>query len=122
MLLARTALGILAGAPTPGRLGPALGAAVLRWQAIAGTAAAAPVPAPRSAPTAATAPAGGLSSRELEVLARIAAGDSNKLIARAFDISPHTVKHHVANILDKLDLRSRGQAAAWYRDHGAARA
>jgi LuxR family maltose regulon positive regulatory protein len=67
----------------------------------------------------ARAPAGsgaaeGLTARELEVLARIAAGDSNKLIARAFDLSPHTVKRHVANILDKLDLRSRGQAAAWY--------
>jgi ATP/maltotriose-dependent transcriptional regulator MalT len=44
----------------------------------------------------------------------IAAGDSNKLIARAFDLSPHTVKRHVANILDKLAVQSRGQAAAWY--------
>lgn len=43
-----------------------------------------------------------------------AAGDSNKLIARAFDLSPHTVKRHVANILDKLDAGSRTQAAAWY--------
>jgi LuxR family maltose regulon positive regulatory protein len=60
-----------------------------------------------------------LSSRELEVLERIAAGDSNKLIARAFDLSTHTVKRHVANILDKLDLNSRGQAAAWYRAHAA---
>jgi LuxR family maltose regulon positive regulatory protein len=56
-----------------------------------------------------------LSERELAVLARISAGDSNKLIARAFDLSPHTVKRHVANILTKLDLASRGQAAAWYR-------
>ncbi|MES2717699.1 MAG: LuxR C-terminal-related transcriptional regulator [Pseudomonadota bacterium] len=60
-----------------------------------------------------------LSPREVEVLARIAAGDSNKLIARAFDLSPHTVKRHVANILDKLALASRGQAAAWYRGAGA---
>jgi LuxR family maltose regulon positive regulatory protein len=58
-------------------------------------------------------PLGGLSPREFEVLQRIAAGDSNKLIARAFDLSPHTVKRHVANILDKLGLQSRGQAAAW---------
>jgi LuxR family maltose regulon positive regulatory protein len=58
-----------------------------------------------------------LSERELEVLQRIAAGDSNKLIARAFDLSPHTVKRHVANVLDKLGLSSRGQAAAWYREH-----
>ena len=51
------------------------------------------------------------------MLERLAAGDSNKLIARAFDISPHTVKRHVANILDKLDLDSRNQAGAWLRAH-----
>ncbi|HET7792804.1 MAG TPA: LuxR C-terminal-related transcriptional regulator [Rhizobacter sp.] len=62
-----------------------------------------------------------LSERELEVLERIAAGDSNKLIARAFDLSPHTVKRHVANVLDKLGLASRGQAAAWYREHAGPR-
>ena len=59
-----------------------------------------------------------LSSREREVLERIAAGDSNKVIARLLDISPHTVKRHVGNILDKLALASRGQAAAWLREHG----
>ena len=58
-----------------------------------------------------------LSVREREVLERIAAGDSNKLIARLLDISPHTVKRHVGNILDKLGLVSRGQAAAWLREH-----
>jgi LuxR family maltose regulon positive regulatory protein len=62
--------------------------------------------------------AAGLSPRETEVLARMAAGDSNKLIARAFDLSPHTVKRHVANILDKLGVQTRGQAAAWYRQQG----
>ena len=61
--------------------------------------------------------AAGLTARELEILARIAAGESNKLIARAFDLSLHTVKRHVANILDKLALSTRGQAAAWYRDN-----
>lgn len=70
----------------------------------------------RAAPAAPQARAVPLTEREIEVLARIAAGDSNKLIARAFDLSPHTVKRHVANILDKLGLASRGQAAAWYRD------
>ena len=49
-----------------------------------------------------------------DLLERIAAGDSNKLIARAFDLSLHTVKRHVANILDKLALSSRGEAAAWH--------
>ncbi|MGZ5214659.1 MAG: hypothetical protein ACXWKD_00140 [Caldimonas sp.] len=34
-------------------------------------------------------------------------------------MSPHTVKRHVANILDKLVLQSRGQAAAWYRENAA---
>jgi len=55
-----------------------------------------------------------LTGREVEVLERIAAGDSNKLIARALELSPFTVKRHVANILDKLALTSRGQAAAWF--------
>jgi len=66
--------------------------------------------------TARAAPADALlSAREREVLERIAAGDSNKIIARVLDISPHTVKRHVANILDKLGLASRGQASAWLR-------
>lgn len=68
-------------------------------------------------------PAGGaglaaLSEREREVLERMAAGDSNKLIARAFDLSPHTVKRHVANILGKLAVDTRGQAAARWREQG----
>ncbi len=60
----------------------------------------------------------GLTEREREVLARMAAGDSNKLIARRFDLSPHTVKRHVANILDKLGVDTRGQAAARWRESG----
>lgn len=55
-----------------------------------------------------------LSARELEVLELMSRGQSNKLIARTLDISPHTVKRHVANILDKLVLQSRGEAAAWW--------
>ena len=54
-----------------------------------------------------------LSERECDVLRLIAAGHSNKMIARALGVSPHTVKRHVANILDKLGARSRSQAAAW---------
>ena len=67
-----------------------------------------------AAPAPLDSPAG-LSPREAEVLERVAAGDSNKLIARALELSPHTVKRHVANILDKLGLQTRGQAAAWLR-------
>jgi DNA-binding NarL/FixJ family response regulator len=67
-----------------------------------------------SSPPLPTAPAAcALSQREREVLQRIAAGDSNKMIARALSLSPHTVKRHVANILDKLGARTRSQAAVW---------
>lgn len=57
-----------------------------------------------------------LTLREREILQRIAAGDTNKLIARAFDLSPHTVKRHVANILDKLGVASRAEAARTYQN------
>jgi LuxR family maltose regulon positive regulatory protein len=67
--------------------------------------------------TVATQQGADLSARELEVLALLAEGQSNKLIARALDLSPHTVKRHVARILDRLDLASRMQAANWYRAH-----
>ncbi|WP_374435071.1 LuxR C-terminal-related transcriptional regulator [Inhella sp.] len=80
--------------------------------------AALPAPAVPTAPATARAPAAGLSEREREVLGLLAQGHSNKLIARELGLSPYTVKRHVANLLDKLDLRSRGQAAAWHRDHG----
>lgn len=63
-----------------------------------------------ASPAAGTA----LSAREIEVLELMSRGQSNKVIARTLDISPHTVKRHVANILDKLVLQSRGEAAAWW--------
>ncbi|WP_234413580.1 LuxR C-terminal-related transcriptional regulator [Ideonella sp. A 288] len=119
VLLARQALGVLAEAAAAGRLGAALGATVLAWRGLVQAAARREGATVVDACDGSGGSIGGLSSREIDVLQRIAAGDSNKLIARAFDLSPHTVKRHVANILDKLDLRSRGQAAAWYRDHGA---
>jgi DNA-binding NarL/FixJ family response regulator len=58
-----------------------------------------------------------LTPREREILKRIAAGDSNKAIARTFDLSVHTVKRHVANILGKIGVSSRIQAALWMRTH-----
>lgn len=54
-----------------------------------------------------------LSAREREVLAYIARGDSNKVIARALDIAETTVKVHVQHILRKLELTSRVQAAVY---------
>lgn len=54
-----------------------------------------------------------LSSRERDVLALIARGDSNKVIARNLDIAETTVKVHVQHILRKLQLTSRVQAAIY---------
>ena len=56
--------------------------------------------------------AGGLSARELEVLALVAEGRTNKQIAEALVLSPNTVIRHVANIFAKLDARSRAAAVA----------
>jgi len=56
-----------------------------------------------------------LTPRELEVIRLIAEGRTNLEIAEALVVSPETVKTHVAHILRKLELRSRHQAAAWYR-------
>ncbi len=58
-----------------------------------------------------TTPGGqALTPRELEVLAAMADGASNKAIARRLGISFHTVKFHVAAILEKLDADSRTEA------------
>jgi DNA-binding NarL/FixJ family response regulator len=53
-----------------------------------------------------------LTPRELEVLTLMAAGASNKVIARDLDISIHTAKFHVASILAKLDATGRTDAVA----------
>ena len=60
-----------------------------------------------------------LSAREREVLALIALGDSNKLIARKLDIAETTVKIHVQHILRKLKLSSRVHAAVYASNHEA---
>lgn len=60
-----------------------------------------------------------LSAREREVLAHIACGDSNKLIARKLDIAETTVKIHVQHILRKLQLSSRVQAAVYAASQAA---
>lgn len=54
-----------------------------------------------------------LTDRETEVLRLIAEGKSNKEIARSLDIGEKTVKTHVSNILAKLNLQSRTQAALY---------
>ena len=53
-----------------------------------------------------------LTRRELEVLALVAEGASNKAIARRLGISVHTAKFHVGSLLDKLDATGRTDAVA----------
>jgi DNA-binding CsgD family transcriptional regulator len=53
-----------------------------------------------------------LTPREIEVLALLAEGASNKTIARRLGISIHTVKFHVGSLLDKLDATGRTDAVA----------
>lgn len=57
---------------------------------------------------------GRLTSRERDVLARIASGQTSTQIARALDISPGTVRKHVEHILSRLDVASRTAAAVCY--------
>lgn len=59
-----------------------------------------------------------LSPREREILAALARGASNKELAREFDLAESTVKIHVQNILRKLKLSSRVQAAVYAVEHG----
>ena len=60
-----------------------------------------------------------LTEREREVLRLVARGHSNKEIAALLDITERTARTHVSNILGKLDLASRTQAALWAIEHRA---
>jgi two-component system nitrate/nitrite response regulator NarL len=57
-----------------------------------------------------------LSDRQLQILTRLTYGESNKLIARACQISEQTVKAHVKAILQKIHVRNRTEAAIWAVD------
>jgi len=54
-----------------------------------------------------------LSTRELEILHGIVEGKTNRGIAHQHGIAENTVKNHVRNILEKLQLSSRTEAAVW---------
>jgi two-component system nitrate/nitrite response regulator NarL len=58
-----------------------------------------------------------LTERERQVLKMIAGGNSNKMIGRKLGITEGTVKVHVKNLLHKLGLRSRVEAAVWAMEH-----
>ena len=59
-----------------------------------------------------------LTPREREILGYLALGESNKVIARRLDLAESTIKIHVQNILKKLGLSSRVQAAVYAVEHG----
>jgi DNA-binding CsgD family transcriptional regulator len=71
--------------------------------------------APIAAPTAVIEP---LSPREVEVLRQLAAGRSNREIAKALFVAPGTVKAHLNHIFRKLGARGRLQAIAHAREAG----
>ncbi|MBV2262746.1 MAG: response regulator transcription factor [Thauera sp.] len=77
-------------------------------------------PPPRGTPVAAAEAAelDRLSPREREILRFIARGQSNKEIARALELAESTVKIHVQNMLRKLNLSSRVQAAVFAVENG----
>ena len=58
-----------------------------------------------------------LTPRELEILGYLAAGHSNKIIARKLNLAESTIKVHVQSILRKLELSSRVQAAVYAVQH-----
>jgi len=64
----------------------------------------------RARPTADQTGTDPLTPRELEILAMIAEGMGNRTIGQRLGISTHTVKFHIASILDKLNARSRTEA------------
>jgi DNA-binding NarL/FixJ family response regulator len=64
-----------------------------------------------SRPRAGASPLDELTERERQILERVAAGDSNKEIGAALAITEKTVKHHMTNILQKLQVRNRVEAA-----------
>jgi DNA-binding NarL/FixJ family response regulator len=70
----------------------------------------------RSSPTPCAETA--LSPRERDVLALIAAGQTNKAIAEALYVSPNTVKTHVSSLLHKLQAGTRVQLATIATKHG----
>lgn len=59
-----------------------------------------------------------LTPREQEVLERLVAGSANKEIALSLQTTERTVEFHVSNILHKLGVSSRLEAAMWAREHG----
>ncbi len=76
---------------------------------------------PEKEPLTPATPLSELTPREQEILTHIAEGESNKVIARALDITDGTVKLHVKSILRKLGVHSRVEAAVIAVEQGLGR-
>jgi DNA-binding CsgD family transcriptional regulator len=63
----------------------------------------------------------GISDREFEVLSLLAEGRSNKEIARRLEVSPNTIKTHVAKLFEKLEAQRRTEAISRARELGMIR-
>lgn len=63
----------------------------------------------------------GLTKREMEILAAIVAGKTNREVAKQFSISEQTVKHHVTHIFDKMGVYNRLELALFAIHHGLVR-
>jgi DNA-binding NarL/FixJ family response regulator len=61
-----------------------------------------------------------LTDRETQILAQVARGFTNKEIARGLSLSEKTVKHHMTNVMQKLQVRNRVEAAMLFRKQGGA--
>jgi DNA-binding NarL/FixJ family response regulator len=75
------------------------------------------VPAPPGAAGSPVPPAA-LTLRELDVLRLLAAGATNREIAKRLYVSEGTARNHVSHILSRLGLRDRTQAARYAHEHG----
>jgi two-component system, NarL family, nitrate/nitrite response regulator NarL len=60
----------------------------------------------------------GLTTRELEIVAAVRRGDSNRVIARRFSLSQHTVKHHLTRVFEKTGVFSRLELAVFAMKNG----
>ena len=76
-----------------------------------------PAPSLKEAPAQVIAAQFDLTEREMEVLQLIATGATNREIAEELVLSEGTIKNHVSNILSRLGLRDRTQAALFAREH-----
>ena len=70
---------------------------------------------PRASPSAELTP------RQLEILSLVAAGQSYKEVGAALNVSEHTVKYHMGEILDRLHLKNRGEVVAYALRSGLTR-